>query len=71
VAPGWASFLFGDVTVNEIVFVGYDDDIEDLHLFPEDNENDEEIAEEEGSQLLASSHCFAGGGIVVCDDTKA
>ena len=37
-----ATFLFGDVTVNEIIFVGYDaDEKEDLDKFPDPNEQKE------------------------------
>lgn len=55
--PDKATLLFGDVTVNEIIFVGYDaDEVEDLENFPDPNEikangeNEEGANKEEGVQ---------------------
>lgn len=45
-ASGKSTFLFGGITVNEIVFVGYDDEKEDLELFEEDAEPDDGCEEE-------------------------
>ena len=46
------TFLFGDVTVNEVIFVGYDaDEKEDLELFPDPNEQREKVVDEEQSNM--------------------
>lgn len=49
-----ATFLFGDVTVNEIIFVGYDaDEKEDLDKFPDPNEQKEIDPTEEQEEVGA------------------
>ena len=51
-----ATFLFGDVTVNEVIFVGYDvDEKEDLEKFPDPNEEREidAVEEQEGAGVDA------------------